>query len=299
MALDLVIAGCLITFCAVVAFRACKRYGSEHPVQAHLGIILSILLAVFIYWESNYDLRWAQMLPHGAVLLFSNASVLLIVCAGGLLFGIKKLSQSRKTLSAAILCTTAFVAISSIVIRPLCQPLHLAVNDNWKDGVCLQSHEASCAPAAAATLLGLHGVEATERQMAGYCFTSQNGTLSLGAFRGVYRGVQGEDLRARALVCRPQEYSTDSVSERLPMLALVDFDNLHPQPNTPSDNLFALLERTRRSQGMGVGRHAVVVVKHERDGNWIVADPAVGKVRWNDNYFRKIWVGEGIYLVSK
>lgn len=48
--------------------------------------------------------------------------------------------------------------------------------DRWADGVCLQSSEASCGPAAGATLLRHFGREVTERELAIESFTTRRGT---------------------------------------------------------------------------------------------------------------------------
>lgn len=68
------------------------------------------------------------------------------------------------------------------------------------EGECLQTSGYSCGPAAAATFLHLHGVEATEREMAVLCATRAGlgGTTECGLLRGLRRKLPGRAVRAAA-----------------------------------------------------------------------------------------------------
>jgi ABC-type bacteriocin/lantibiotic exporter with double-glycine peptidase domain len=62
-------------------------------------------------------------------------------------------------------------------LKPVLRPLPASrFQDNWKDGVCLQSTSASCGVASAATLLASFGIKATEAELARECFTCSSGT---------------------------------------------------------------------------------------------------------------------------
>jgi hypothetical protein len=83
----------------------------------------------------------------------------------------------RKYLSAGfipfiLLLVVAIPYLKQIVLRPDWN----SYNDNWLEGVCLQSSESSCGPASAATLLHLAGKPATEKEIALESFTSRRGT---------------------------------------------------------------------------------------------------------------------------
>src|SRR5581483_5301297 len=59
--------------------------------------------------------------------------------------------------------------------------LTVSISQNyWSKGVCLQSKEQTCGPAAAATLLKEHGIAATEAEMARLCLSDQAGTSLYG-----------------------------------------------------------------------------------------------------------------------
>src|SRR5204862_2009719 len=60
-----------------------------------------------------------------------------------------------------------------------------AVGEKWQDGVCRQTSQATCGPAAAATLLQVNNIAATEAEMAELCLTTSKGTSMLGLYRGL------------------------------------------------------------------------------------------------------------------
>lgn len=302
-----------MTFSAVVTFRVCFRYSLRKPILAQVATFAFTLVAIWLTWSTSSSLKWAQFLPHSSVILVAKASLILIIGTAGFIFGSSDFSLKRRVLMTLALSSAAILAISSPIIRPLFQPLQLSVDSRWQGEVCLQSNEASCAPAAAATLLSQYGIETSERLMAESCLSSEGGTLTLGAFRGIYRATNGGNLTPRALVCGPKNCSREHLSARLPMLTLVDFEEQLaksdvPQPKKSSPpRLRRMLGSAEGSVGLGLGQislggegqHAVVLLELLDDGQWLVADPAVGTIRWSDQYFRDVWIGEGIYLVSK
>ncbi len=62
----------------------------------------------------------------------------------------------------------------------------LQCGNKWKSVCCLQTTASTCAPAAAATLLKLHGIDAREDEMTRTCLTNTNGTT----FWGMYHGLR-------------------------------------------------------------------------------------------------------------
>ena len=272
--MDLAITATLWLVCAIILFRFGKRFGAQNPFTARWLIVGSILLAAFLAWLSSGKLLWAQWVPLSFVVLLCNTFVILVVVAAGLLVGTHCLSARRERMASIALCTTAVLFLSSAAIRPMLEPLPAKLQENWVEAVCIQSHEATCAPAAAATLLNLHGIAKTERQMAAACLTSRSGTLALGTFRGLCIGTRDSRVRPRALVCSPEEYADSDLNRCLPLLAHVQFEKDE------------------------VG-HSVVVLERLEGGDWLIADPAVGMQQWSNSYFRRCWNGEGIFMVAR
>lgn len=288
--MDLVIVLNLLLFCAIVVFQLGKRFGAQHPFAGQLLLASGIALAAWLAWTSAYSLSWALWIPYSFVLVLANASVILIVGSAGLIVGTHCLERNgrgmwKARLVVLSLWATAVCFTTGCLLRPAWQPLELSRTTTWSEGVCLQSHPSTCAPAAVATLLRLHGIATNENEMSRACLTSRNGTLALGTFRGVCLGAQGFSYSPRALVCEPATVTAEELDDRLPMLAHVNFSQ--------DASRSARLASIARDDG-----HAVVLLEQLADGSWLVADPAVGRVIWGDEYFRNAWVGEGIYLVT-
>lgn len=130
------------------------------------------------------------------------------------------------------------------------------------DGVCLQTSAYSCGPAAAASLLHLHGVAATEREMAVECATraGMGGSSECGLMLGLRRMLPGREIRIA--VCRYEE---------LPVPCLVSMR---------INFLFG---------------HALVVEKAGPEGVELI-DPASGRTGMTREMFEREWTGAAIYV---
>jgi len=156
--------------------------------RAILGTCLTIAILGFGFFLS--DSAWiARAIPLGAVVVYGNAMPVL----AGMLAGV--VLRSGLALWRRILPTAALAAIAgySLFAPILARPPRCA--DRWKDGVCLQTSQASCGPAAAATLLAHHGIGATEQEMARLCLTEESGTLFGGLCRGIRVKTEGTPFR--------------------------------------------------------------------------------------------------------
>lgn len=287
--MDLLITTFVLCYCGFVLFRLGNRFGLENPHRGQFLCATAILLAVWSAWTAESSLRWAQILPFSSVVLVANSTVLIIVGVAGLIAGSQMVGGLRRVLLAMALCMTAGWFITGAMLQPLLNPVVLDGKGKWRDGVCLQRHEASCAPAAVATLLAQHGIIRSEAQMATACLTSTRGTLALGAYRGLCVGTSGSDSKPATLVTTPSPQALATVSQHLPMLIHVNYEQQQPA-NLPASRpaWFGSLWHQ--------GGHAVVLLDREADGRWVVADPASGRVRWTTEYIQEIWVGEGLYL---
>jgi len=122
--------------------------------RAIVAACLTIAILGFGFLLS--DSAWiARALPLGAVVVYGNAMPII----AGMLAGVvlrSALALWRRLLPTAAL---ALIGCCSLFAPILAKPPRCA--DRWKDGVCLQTSQASCAPAAAATLLAHHGIDAS------------------------------------------------------------------------------------------------------------------------------------------
>jgi predicted double-glycine peptidase len=211
---------------------------------------------------------------------------------------LRPITRTTATYSAALL-SVAFLLLP--VVRPKLFPIQVSQSAAWKDGICMQSHEASCGPAAAATLLHqaavrtpsrlkfLDGslasapVDSAEWMMARACLTSRKGTSSQGLVRGLRMAVSGSDRSVEVASSEPAAWTS---RRQLPNIAVISFRQLEDAgPVT-------------RLLGAGDEGHAVVVHSRLSDGRWLIADPAVGWRRWSDEEFRRVFTGEAIYLAA-
>jgi hypothetical protein len=105
-----------------------------------------------------------------------------LACGAGLLAGWlqTKRSQSqniRKQISVGFVPFILLLCVGAPYLKQIfLRPDWNGFDDRWSEGVCLQSSESSCGPAAAATLLKLAGKPASERKIAQESFTSRRGT---------------------------------------------------------------------------------------------------------------------------
>ncbi|HBE66729.1 MAG TPA: hypothetical protein DDW52_01140 [Planctomycetaceae bacterium] len=305
--MDLVLAASVLVVIGGSLFRigeiAGKRFGAKRPGTIQALAAVGILVPVYVAWNHGSDFRWATLLPHGGVLLLSNSFAVLMIGSGGLLLGANRSSRHfgvqqqpndglqdslRSQVLSWTLCLAASCFLAFVVLRPALYPIDVAKRSNWQDGICIQSHDASCAAAATATLLSHYRITVDEAQMARFCFTSDNGTLALGTFRGLYAASRGHPVKPRAFLSR--QASVETLSARLPWLAHVQLDQRESRPPEPI-SLYGALSEFGPDEG-----HCVVVLENLPDDRWLVADPAVGKVIWPDSYLRSVWNGEGVYL---
>ena len=112
------------------------------------------------------------------------------------------------------------------------------------------------------------------------CLTSRQGTEPLGMYRGLKLGAEGFDRDVKVASSDPNVWL---MQNQLPNVALVRFAN-----STHSGSIRWLLGP--RGEG-----HAVVVLAHDEAG-WIIADPAMGRVRWSNADFKRRFTGDAIYL---
>ena len=151
--------------------------------------------------------------------------------------------------------------------------------------MCLQTSQASCSPAAAATLLRWHGIDADEQEMALLCLTGNDGTPMLGLYRGLklktadtpwdvymFSGGKVQDLRGVG-----------------PVLISVE---LRPEVRAVRPM------RQLQAAGWIVGvAHSVVLIGFIDDHRVAIADPAVGREIWSVEDLRLLWHGQGVRLV--
>lgn len=280
---DLVTASLAITTLSVLAYLAGKHLGEGVCKTRPLLFAESLILSLVFAWCMSGGLFWARAVPASGVIYWSNLMPVMLSFTAGLAVATSGLKRWRRPLTATALGAMAALHLLLPVARPLLAPARLVDAGRWSDRICLQSHEATCGAAAAATLLNLSGIPATEQEMIRRCLTSRHGTEPLGLYRGLKLSTEGFGPQVGIAARDPQQWITQN---QLPCVALIRFS--HDPESRP----------IRRLLGpMGEG-HAIVVLGFE-DGHWILGDPAVGQVKWSDEDFRRRFTGDAIYLTRR
>lgn len=276
---DLITAMIVITSLSVSAYLAGRNLGKRIPRSRLLAETL--LFCLVFAWFYAGSLIWAQAIPLSGVVYWSNLMPILLAFAAGLALAAPGLNRWRRPLTIMVLGLIASAHLLLPIARPLLAPA-IAGDGHWQDSVCLQSHEATCGAAAAATLLNLRGMPSSETEMIGLCLTSRHGTEPLGLYRGLKLASQRFNRDARIASRDPGQWIA---RRQLPNVALIQFN-----PVRGNRSIARLLDP--RCEG-----HAVVVMDF-RDGKWILGDPAVGEVHWTDEEFRRRFTGDAICLVA-
>lgn len=277
---DLITAMVVIVSLSILTFLAGRRLGSDHGRSRSMLFAESLLLTLIFAWFLAGGLFWARAVPGSGALYWSNPMPMLLGFCAGLAVTSPQIRRWRRRLTVTALISMAAMYLALPIARPLMAPAAVAAGDNWSEQICLQSHGATCAPAAAATLLNLNRIPATESQMIDLCLTSRQGTEPLGLYRGITLASQRYQVSPRIASRDPNRWIREG---QLPNVALVRFSEA--RPGSPIRRLWG-----PRGEG-----HAIVVLGFE-NGQWVLGDPAIGRVSWSDADFRRRFTGDAIYL---
>lgn len=276
---------------SILAYVAGCQFEST---RKSLGLILFVvsLVGVLIFaWRFSGRLHWTGALPVNWVVFGSSLMPIPLCFSAGLACRTQCISYRVRTITMFGLSSLAAAYLVTPVVRPVVSPIVLSPNTKWSEGVCLQSHPASCAPAAAVTLLRLSGVVADERELATACLTSQHGTEPVGLFRGLRRFAPRPYRSPRVASHDPENWRQRG---QLPNISLVRFERSSIS-SVRFERSSAELNRLMGARGEG---HAVVVLDRDPAGNWIIGDPAFGRTKWTDAQFRARFTGDAIFLAQ-
>jgi hypothetical protein len=186
----------------------------------------------------------------------------------------------RKALFVTALGLVAFYSL----VHPL-QGMPPQCEDRWINTICLQSSQATCSAACAATLLEQYKIAATEGEMADLCLT-RKGTH----WKGLYRGLK---LKTADDLWDPEffrcSYEELKAMPPAPRILTVEFrEEIGDE----------LSEGARHGWQPGVS-HSIVVMSFNNDGSISVADPTTGVEVWTERDLQLLWQREGMRLVER
>ncbi|EMI44447.1 peptidase C39, bacteriocin processing [Rhodopirellula sp. SWK7] len=279
--LELALAVVAMTVLTLLAYRLGHRWTLKSQWVETGVLAVSIGLAFVLAWSYFGRLVWAEAISSSSVLYWSNVTPIALGFTSGLVGHTRGLRRAFRPVVTACLMVLAIGYVVTPIARPILFPLTLDAVPKWNRGVCMQSHAASCAPAAAVTLLKHYGINTSEHSMADACLSSTLGTAPLGLYRGLKTTAEDHGYEARVAKRDPSEWLD---SDQLPNVALVSFEAM---PGMPMDNRFL---------GSRFSGHVITVLGKTDGGRWLIGDPAVGKISWSDEELRRRITGEAIYL---
>lgn len=277
--LGLLALGMLATALFVVGRMVGERV-SRFKANCLAGLTF-VLLVVYTLWLWDQVLL-AWVLPFENLIVVGNWYPLAGAFLGGLAFAKHSQSSFRRWLPVLGLELAATATLAS----PLWGATPRCGNQWDSTGVCLQTTNQTCSAASAATLLKLHGINATEQEMAELCLT-RNGTSWMGLYRGLKKKTAGTKWDVEVFACS----SEDLRSFHQPAILSVGLaQNSHADP----------IYQTEWGWTPGM-RHSVVLLSFVGNHFAEIAEPSqgVGRESWPIEVLNELFCGQGLRLVER
>ena len=268
------ITGCLFLLGIVVAERASKRLS-----VLVLSVVLTLIGAYLFYlWD---DILLAKLLPFSYLIVVGNWLPPMASFLAGVSWKSMPGSLRRRNSYTAAVLLIAIIAMIEPVwgTAPSCE-------DAWEGFLCRQTSETTCSAAAAATLLNLHGIVATEQEMANLCLTRSRGTSWQGLYRGLCLKTVGTDFEVEVLSCGPHDLA---VIDKSPAILVVGI---------PRGAKVEPIYTEEYHWGVG-DLHSVVFLGYLPNGMAQIADPEHGVEAWSWKDLKVLVRGRAIRLVHR
>jgi hypothetical protein len=270
LAICLVFASAYSTGLYFLGIWICARGGRIVSILA--GVAATTVLVVYARWLNDSP-ALTHILPLADVVLWGNLQLPAAAMLGGVAW--KSLHSpigQRVLLVAALVGIGAWRECAPLIGRP-----PTIGPARWTHGICRQTSTSSCSAAAAATLLGIYGIKASEAEMIDCCLTHVEGTCTLGLYRGLKLKTAGTKWTVWTDECSVEDLD----HWPLPAVVTVSLPGLHP----------GIL-------GSGVG-HSLVVLRKTADGEFEIADPFAGRQLWTRQEMIAAYGGDVTALVRR
>lgn len=262
-------------------FGAGRTIGRRVSVRSvnRLSVVTIVALMAYIacLWDQTTLVRW---LPFSNLIVLGNWFPLEAAFLGGLASAQTSMPVWRRGLTVTSLqLAGVFVVLSPLLgTAPQC-------GHNWSEGVCLQTTRQTCSAASAATLLHMHGIPATEQEMAELCLT-RRGTNWMGLYRGLKKKTAGTEWDVEVFTGSADELRS------LGSPAILSVGLSRPEE---ADALY----QAELGWTPGV-RHSVVLMGFVTDLVEIgEPTPDAGRERWTDSELHDLYLGQGLRLVHR
>ena len=261
-----------------LGLRAARRGSRGFACGLALLGVGVVLLHAFVLLDNP---RMAWVLPFSNLFVVGNWSPLGVALLAGLAWGWAG-SRLWRTgpLVAALAALCAWHSYGLLLEAPP------RCGDVWLNGVCIQTTDASCSAASAATLLRAYGIPATEREMARLCLTRKWGTCNHGLYRGLMLKTAGTPYAVEVF-----SWTLDELRLKPPGPVLL---HVRLEKGARVDPRYA------RDWGWEPGvTHAVVLFDFLGNSLVEMGDPGVGREEWHVESLKVLWHGTGIRFVKR
>ena len=273
---------CLAIVCLIVLLLTVRlsRKTDKRSTTA-LGFLAAVLMGLYLkFWWCKGAIT--AVLPVSSIIVVGNWFPVLAAFLAGIIWTHGYGPKKRRALFGA----TLFLIASYSIVDPILGETP-ECSDRWDNtGVCRQTNSFTCTPAAAATLLGLHGIAAEESEMAELCLTNMEGTTWQGLYRGLALKTAERDFEIEVYEC---EYDEIRQHFRGPAVISVGLE---------ADIEYPKIYTEQWGWKPGV-RHSVVLLEFLSDDRVLVADPSIGLEYWSMCDLRTLWRGRAITLHRK
>jgi predicted double-glycine peptidase len=276
---DLILGAVILAALSLGVFYLTMRLGAKlHPRLCDaLAAAVLILLGFYVrdVWDNIVLAKW---LPFSNLIVLGNGFPLAMAVLAGLAWNRVPPPTIRRVAIVALLFGSSAYAVY-FPFRgqvPEC-------GDTWEDGVCRQSTHDTCSAAAAATLLRMHQIEATEQEMAKLSIT-RKGTSWLGLYRGMKLKTAGTDWDVEVFSLNADEIQQGQV---FPAIVFMRLTTQVADHNPEYE-----------AGGWIVGTsHSSVLMEMNSIGICMMGDPSVGRELLKFEDFKQLYEGRGIRLV--
>lgn len=276
---DLILGAVILAALSLGVFFVTLRVGAKlHPRLCDaLAAAVLILLGFYVrdVWDNIVLAKW---LPFSNLIVLGNGFPLAMAVLAGLAWN----RVPPPLLRRVAIVTLLFGASAYAVYFPFRGTVP-ECGDTWEDGICRQSTHDTCSAAAAATLLRMHKIEATEQEMANLCIT-RKGTSWLGLYRGMKLKTAGTDWNVEVFSVDAEELKqTKSYPAIVFMRLTAQVADRNPD---------------YEKSGWIVGTsHSSVLIEIAPDGICLMGDPSVGRELYALDDFKQLYEKRGLRLV--
>lgn len=276
---DLYVGLAVLLLESVVAFLVATRFPRVSSKRQGLALMLTTGAATILYgWLLRDSVLLVRCLPFSNLPVVGNWYPIAASVLAGLAWRHTPGSRVRRgwpVVGLAVVGT--FAALQPLLGRvPAC-------GNRWdRQGICRQTTPYTCTPACAATVLKMHGIPATEQEMAELCLT-RRGTTWQGLYRGLRLKTANTPFEVEVL-----SGSADSLRRLTPDCMILTVGLPYGAKVDP-------IYEQQYSWKRGT-MHTVLLFDFAANNRVDMGDPDVGKEQWTVDDLRVLFRGRGLRL---